>query len=143
MADNIPTTTLMNELIDALNAHDLDRIGACYAVNFAGEDVGRAGPESGREMVRQSYARLLRAFPDAHFDAETLIHGDRAALIWTMSGTHQGTFLNVPATGRKIAFRGVSVLTIAGGEIISGHRIWDIAGFLRSVRLLPELPDER
>lgn len=141
--DAAPTLALMSALIDALNAHDLDRVAACYALSYVGDDVGQASPENGRQRVRESYARLLRAFPDAHFDSETLVHGDRVALIWTMSGTHLGTFVNVPPTGRTIAFRGVSVLTIAGSEIASGQRIWDMAAFLRSVRLLPELPDDR
>ena len=35
---------------------------------------------------------------------------------------------------------GVSMLTVADGLIVRGARIWDVAGFLRAVRLLPELP---
>jgi steroid delta-isomerase-like uncharacterized protein len=99
------------------------------------------GAGAGPAAVERTFARLLRAFPDAVFTGDTIVEGDRVALAWTLRGTHKAPFLNVPATGRTVEFRGVSMLTVADGLIVRGTRIWDVAGFLRSVRLLPELPE--
>jgi hypothetical protein len=47
--------------------------------------------------------------------------------------------MRIPPTGRSIAVRGTSVLTVESGKIIRGLYVWDVAGLLRSIGLLPEL----
>jgi hypothetical protein len=47
--------------------------------------------------------------------------------------------MHIPPTGRKIAVRGISVLTIENGKITRGLYVWDAAGLLRTTGLLPEL----
>jgi hypothetical protein len=47
--------------------------------------------------------------------------------------------MHIPPTGRKIAVRGISVLTIENGKITRGLYVWDAAGLLRTIGLLPEL----
>jgi predicted ester cyclase len=56
-----------------------------------------------------------------------------------MSGTQRGAFMGIPATGRFVEVRGVSILTIENGLIARGTNIWDTAGLLRALHLLPEL----
>jgi predicted ester cyclase len=56
-----------------------------------------------------------------------------------MSGTHQGKIMGIPATGQKISVQGVSIMEIEDGLIARGNNVWDTAGFLRAMRLLPEL----
>ena len=60
------------------------------------------GPEGQRQVVK----RLWEAFPDARFEIEHLASdGDTVICTGTMSGTHEGTLLGVPATGRKVEWR--------------------------------------
>lgn len=141
MMSQTAVEALVTDLFEALNSGDPGQVGALYTADYRGNDVGQAGGVSGREAVVRSYSRLIAAFPDARFEGESLVSGERVALIWTMRGTHRGPFLNVPATGREVEIRGVSVLAIANGQFASGTRIWDVAGFLRQVRLIPELPE--
>jgi hypothetical protein len=51
----------------------------------------------------------------------------------------QSVSQNIPPTGRRIAVCGISLLTIEGGRISRGLYVWDVAGLLRSIGLLPEL----
>jgi steroid delta-isomerase-like uncharacterized protein len=132
---------LIEALMGALNDHDPHGVSLLYAPTYNGIDVGQPGAEDGRAAVERTFARLLRAFPDAVFTGDSIVEGERVALAWTLRGTHLAPFLNVPATGRTVEFHGVSMLTVADGLIVRGSRIWDVAGFLRSVRLLPELPE--
>jgi steroid delta-isomerase-like uncharacterized protein len=130
---------LVSDLLAAWNAHDVERAAAFYAPDYVGTDVGHAAPQHGprgRTAVLRAY---IRAFPDIQFDGDVLVEGERAVLIWTMRGTHHGTIMHIPPTGRRVAVRGVSVLTIADGLIVRGETIWDTAGFLRALGLLPEL----
>jgi len=54
-------------------------------------------------------------------------------------GTHQGTIMNIPPTGHKVQVRGVSIIEVVDGMVIRGQYIWDLAGMLRHMGLLPEL----
>ncbi len=143
--DNAPATPggigqLVEDLLDAWNAHDIRRITTFYAPQYEGVDVGEAAPQRGQRAISQAVDRYLRAFPDLRFVGEdVVVQGDRAVVVWTAHGTHGGKLMHIPPTGRKIAVRGISVLTIENGKITRGLYVWDAAGLLRAIGLLPEL----
>jgi predicted ester cyclase len=84
--------------------------------------------------------RCLGAFPDLHLTQEAMVvQGDRVALFWTACGTHRGKIMNIPPTGRRVQVRGASLFTLEGGMIKHALIIWDVAGLLRSIGLLPDL----
>ncbi len=131
---------LVEDLLDAWNAHDTGRITTFYAPEYEGVDVGEAEPQRGPQAISRSVDRYLRAFPDLRFvEEDVVIQGDRAVVVWTAHGTHGGKLMHIPPTGRKIAVRGISVLTIENGKITRGLYVWDAAGLLRTIGLLPEL----
>ena len=134
------STRLITELLEACNAHDLEGVAALHAPDYEGVDVGEATPQHGPQGIRQSLARYLLAFPDLHLTIEEPVAaGDRVVLTWAARGTHRGTLMHIPATGRGVVVRGVSLLTISGGRVTRGLYIWDVAGLLRSLGLLPDL----
>jgi steroid delta-isomerase-like uncharacterized protein len=143
--DNAPTTPggigqLVEDLLDAWNAHDTGRITTFYAPEYEGVDVGEAEPQRGPQAISRSVDRYLRAFPDLRFvEEDVVVQGDRAVVVWTAHGTHEGKLMHIPPTGRKIAVRGISVLTIENEKITRGLYVWDAAGLLRAIGLLPEL----
>ena len=131
---------LVEDLLGAWNAHDTGRIKSFYAAEYVGVDVGQAEPQRGPQGISRSVDRYLQAFPDLRLvEEDVVIEGDRAVLVWTAHGTHGGKLMNIPPTGRKVSVRGVSVLTIENGKIASGLYVWDAAGLLRTIGLLPEL----
>jgi steroid delta-isomerase-like uncharacterized protein len=130
----------VRDLLETWNAHDLGRLEAFYALDYEGSDVGQAGPQRGPQSVSQSLERYLRAFPDLRFvEKDLIVQGERAVLVWEARGTHAGKLMNIPPTGRRIAVCGTSLLTVDGGRISRGLYVWDVAGLLRSIGLLPEL----
>ncbi|MBI4788265.1 MAG: ester cyclase [Chloroflexi bacterium] len=131
---------IVSNLIQAYNAHDLDRAARHYTADYEGIDVASAAPHRGPEGIRQSLAQYFQAFPDLEFTEEqTIVDTSHIVQVWTASGTHRGTLMNIPPTGRKIKVHGVSVLTLEGDKIRHGYYVWDVAGLLRSIGLLPEL----
>jgi predicted ester cyclase len=70
---------------------------------------------------------------------EAITDNNRVVQVWTASGTHLGLLMNIPPTGRQVRIHGVSVMTLANGKVQRGFYIWDVAGLLRSIGLLPEL----
>jgi hypothetical protein len=47
--------------------------------------------------------------------------------------------MKIPATGRKVVVQGMSMLTLRDGKITRGLHVWDVAGLLRAMGLLPVL----
>ncbi len=122
------------------NAHDARAVAACYAPDFVGDDIALAEPQHGSEDIRKLTLYYLRAFPDLHVTVDgRAVDGDVVVLVWTLTGTHRGTFMNIPPTGRPTSVRGTTYLTIRDGLIRRATRIWDLAGLLRCMGLLPEL----
>ncbi len=131
---------LVTNLIAAWNAHDVDHLAAFYAEEYEGVDVAYAKPRQGPNDIRQTMSLYLQAFPDLRFTIEELVVQDnRAAVAWIGRGTHRGKLMNIPPTGREIVVRGTSFFTVKDCQIIRGLHIWDMAGVLRSMGLLPEL----
>jgi len=131
---------LVTDLVAAWNSHDVERIAALYAPDYEESDVAQADSPRGRDGIRRTAAGYLRAFPDLLVTLDDVVSdGQRVALAWHWCGTHQGAFLKIPPSGRQVTVRGTSFLTIENGQIRRGTRIWDLAGLLRAIGLLPEL----
>lgn len=128
-------------LFDALNDHDAGRAADVLASDYSGRDVTRAAGTDGQAAARREMRAGLDAFPglsfaldDHHVDAPNVI------VWWEMQAVHEGAFLNIPATHQSVVVTGVSTFTIRDGTITHGKHLWDLAGLLRSLKLLPDLP---
>lgn len=132
---------LLRQLLEAFNDHDASRIAGLHALAYEGLDVSRAQLCQGRAAVQQAYEEWFQAFPDIQLAVtEVMTQPDRVAASWIGTGTHQGSFLHVPPTGRPITVCGISILTFEQEAILQGLHLWDMAGLLRALKLLPELP---
>ncbi len=132
---------LARDLITAWNDHSARRVSSFFSEDYVGEDVGLHGQMRGPRDVRRYVAYNLLGFPDLHFEVhDTIAQGDKVALVWTVIGTHKGRVMNIPPTGAKVSAQGVSILTVRAGRIVHSLRVWDVAGMLRHIGLLPDLP---
>lgn len=130
----------VNQLVEAWNSHDLARVADFYCEDCFVLDVALAQPLIGREAVRRMFEGYYQAFPDLQLTPSDIISdGDRVALFWTATGTHRGSILNIPASGRPISAQGVNRLVLRDGLVCKTNTIWDVAGMLRAIGLLPDL----
>jgi steroid delta-isomerase-like uncharacterized protein len=137
---NEQTDRLVRNIIQALNSHDVEGILSFYAPDYSGSDVAEANPQQGLEGMRRSLTAYLSAFPDLRLgEFETVGQDSRVAVRWVAHGTHRGTVMKIPPTGRRISVYGSSFLTLNGGRIQRSITVWDVAGMLRSIGLLPDL----
>ncbi len=137
------TTDLANfaETINAAwNSHDMEKVLSFYASECTSDDVGQASLLRGRDGLRLMLEMYWSAFPDVQFKiTETVVQDSRLAISWIAEGTHQGPIMNIPPTGHKVRVRGVSVINVEHGLVVRGQYVWDMAGMLRHLGLLPEL----
>lgn len=97
-------------------------------------------PETGNgiEGYRQIVTTLRAAFPDMQWIVEdVLADGDKVVTRWTMHGTHTGTYLGIPPTGKTVKFSGISINRFVGGRIAEQWVVSDALGFLLQEGYLP------
>ncbi len=71
-------------------------------------------------QTREFIPKLKMAFPDLrHSIQEQIAEGNMVATFSIVSGTHQGTFLGVPASGRTITFQHLDLDRIVDGKVVT------------------------
>ena len=132
--------TFADVITQAWNSHDMENVLRFYSSHYVGEDVGQAFLLRGQEGVRAMLENYWQAFPDLEFTVtDTVIQDSRMAIVWMAEGTHQGTIMSIPQTGHRVKVSGVSIIDVEDGLVVRGQYIWDLAGMLRHMGLLPEL----
>src|SRR5262249_47686553 len=95
------------ELFDAMNAHDLDRVAAIAAEDVEFVDLATGEQIHGRAEWRAYCARYLKAFSDLRLEQTNVVAmGDKAVVEAVAHGTNDGALDTpqgeIPATGKTI-----------------------------------------
>ena len=115
---------------------ELDKIDDFFAPDFVRHDPGRElrGPEANRQFI----TGLRSAFPDAHYTVDDRIaEGDKVCLRYRFQGTHEGPFLGIAPTGKRIAYSGILIYRILNNKIAEQWTEFDLLGFLKQLGALP------
>ena len=81
--------------------------------------TGHAGVAPGLANIRRYYEEFWAAFPDAQIQLDELIeNGDDIALRYTVTATHQGPFLGIPASGRRIEIPSITTIRFRDGKCV-------------------------
>lgn len=113
---------VIRQWIEARNTNNLEAAVSLWADDF-------------QDRVRQGFTGTTEAFPDVQITMHEIIaEGDKVALHWTMHGTHQGMYQDIPATGKPISWSGMDLYTIANGKIASIVRAADDHSIARQLR---------
>jgi steroid delta-isomerase-like uncharacterized protein len=95
-------------------------------------------PFVGHDGFREFMGGVRGAFSDATFTIERLVADEHAAVVqWTMRATHDGGFLDLPATGRRVELGALEYLRFEDGLV---REVWlelDAADVLRQIGVMP------
>ncbi|MFN8473284.1 MAG: ester cyclase [Anaerolineae bacterium] len=92
------------------------------------------GPE-GQEMFIGGFHV---AFPDTHFTIEDVVaEGDKVVVRWAASGTNQGPLMGMPATGKRVTVRGMTMFTVRDGMVQESWTNWDTLAMLQQLGIVP------
>lgn len=121
---------LVQELADAVNAHDVARIMNAYADNaIAVSPV--TGPLSGLDAIRQWWERIFALFPDWTVSvSDVLVDGDRVAFFGSAAATDRNGWFGQPPTGERFDYRSIIIIDLVDGKIVRDERIYDLSGVL-------------
>jgi C-1 hydroxylase len=121
------------EAIAAWNRHDPDAVVAHVADDVIFRDVAFRMPLQGRSALKKAIEDYMAAFPDVHVQiTSTTVDGPRIVQEWTVTATHRGDFMGVPATGRWTENYGATVTTFDDdGMVIEASMYWNPLGLCR------------
>jgi steroid delta-isomerase-like uncharacterized protein len=122
---------------EAFNGRDLSLLDELIADDYV-NDAALPGTPPGRAGQAAVMERLWAAFPDGRFEiGHIAVDGDVVICIGTMSGTHEGELLGVPASGRHVAWRMCHIMRFdADGRAIEHSAIRDDLGLMRQMGAL-------
>lgn len=85
------------------------------------------------------FGRAFHAgFPDiAHTIDETPVMDPKVVTRFTLRGTHTGTFMGIPPTGRAITVSAMVIMTVENDRITRLQGIFDQLGLLRQLGVVP------
>jgi steroid delta-isomerase-like uncharacterized protein len=107
---------------EVLNGRNLDAVGDYFA------------DERMVEGVRRGCFSYFAAFPDLHVALDEFVaEDDRVFLRSTMTGTHDGEYKGIPATGRHVAAEAAEVFRIADGKFVGYWCMTNVAGLMRQL----------
>jgi steroid delta-isomerase-like uncharacterized protein len=124
----------VRESVEALNAGDAARLLAVVAPDIVIHYAEMPEPVHGRETWQQGYELMRRAFPDLHARVDDIVAADdNVALRLTLSGTHQGDFQGIQASGRTIGYVSHEFYRVADGLIAEEWICSDMASLFRQL----------
>jgi steroid delta-isomerase-like uncharacterized protein len=129
--------TIVRRFVDQVqNQHDMSAIDELFSPDFT--DHTAAGGPANLEQTKQFFAMLIQAFPDQGFTIDDQVaEGDKVVTRKTFQGTHQGAFMGIPPTGKRVAFGVIEILRLEDGKIVDHWSMGDMLGLLMQLGAFP------
>lgn len=136
-SDLAANKAVVRQFYDAVQAHDLETLGELYVDDYtSGAYLGFDGEwhEHGLDEEIAKRAEFLEAFPDLSYELPLMVaEGEHVMVEKTLTATHRGKYMGIPATGREIDTGGHATFRIEAG------RIAEINGTRNNLRALVQL----
>jgi steroid delta-isomerase-like uncharacterized protein len=131
--------TIVHRLYEEVwNERKLEVVDQLISPSHALQDTVLSGSQVGPELYKRRVVEFTTGFPDICFTIEdTIAEKEKIVVSWIFSGTHQGEFMEIPATGRKISVEGITIHHIRNGKILDSCARWDTLGLMRQLGAFP------
>jgi predicted ester cyclase len=94
----------------------------------------RRGLKDGKQLV----SGLYDAFPDMHLTLDDAIaEGDKLVIRYTVTGTHEGTFMGIPPTNKKGTVWALEIDRIINGKLVEYWARLDTLDFMQQLGVIP------
>lgn len=118
---------------EAINQGNLDLIDEHFDDDFV-EAEELPGLPPGKEAPKAFFTMARGAFPDFRMTIEDLIQeGDKVVIRARASGTHEGEFMGIPATGNKFDVALIDIIEFRSGKALTHWGVMDMAGMMEQL----------
>ena len=126
---------VLREHIRAESEHDMEALLAGMTPDCFNDVVGVPKPFVGPEQTAERYRKHWEGFPDFTVRVRRILSADESCVVteneWR--GTHLGTFLGWPATGKPVRMRAIVVWHFKGDDLWGETIFFDNASLLQQI----------
>ena len=128
----------LQRFYELVNAGDVDGFGESLADDFV-EHEEMPGLVPTREGVKEFFRMYIAAFPNLRFDPEDLLaSGDKAVARVRVTGTHEGEFMGMPATGKAINVQAIDIVRFGDDGLAREHwGVFDVMAMMQQLGAAP------
>jgi steroid delta-isomerase-like uncharacterized protein len=137
------TTPEANKLVMRRFTEFINTASEKLAVELISPDAifhipGRPEPMRGPTGYLAIIGMMREGFPDIQWTLEEMIaEGDMVAARFTMRGTHEGAFFELPPTGKPIVVQAMNFYRLAGGQFVEERGQPDLLSLLQQIGAVP------
>jgi predicted ester cyclase len=133
--------TLMRRIFGEFNkgkAAAMAVIDECYAANCVVHGASGA-VFHGLKDFKQYISEFYNALPDFHFTIDDMVvEGDKVAIRETVTGTHEGAFMGIAPTNKKITMWAIEMDRVVDGKIVEARGRFDTLGLMQQLGVVPK-----
>jgi len=128
---------LIASFYDAVNEGNLDVFDDVIAEDFIEHEEFPGLPTRGPEAPKAALGLFLASFPNLNMTADdTLADGDKVVVRGTMSGTHQGEFMGIPATNKSFKVQFIDIIEFQDDKATQHWGVIDQAAMMQQLGLV-------
>lgn len=120
------------------NNRRVDLLEEFIAEDFGEYDEQHVPGHNSRDILGASISSALEALPDFQMTLHDIIaEGNRVAIRYTYTATHQGDLLGIPATGKHLKVSGAAIFRLDNGKITQFWGFNDNLGLMQQMGVVP------
>ena len=114
----------MRRAYDLISAGKIEEFGALLADDFV-EHEETPGIPATKAGVEEFFRMFIAGFPDLRMNVEDMLtSGDKVVARLRVTGTHEGEFMGMPASGARIDVQAVDIVRF--GDDGLAHEHWGV-----------------
>jgi steroid delta-isomerase-like uncharacterized protein len=129
----------LRRFYDSINAGEVDGFGGLLADDFV-EHEETPGLAPTKEGVKEFFRMYIAAFPNLRFDVEDILaSGDKVVARVRVTGTHEGEFMGMPATGKGVDVQAIDIVRFGDDGLAHEHwGVFDAMAMMQQLGVVPE-----
>ena len=128
---------IVRRMLESVTTGDSSIVDELIAPNWVNHDPSLP-PMQGRDGARQLFSMFNTAFPDMKVMVDRIIaEGDRVGAHFSFTGSNTGSFMGVPATGKKVNVVGAGVFRVVDGKLTDNWVNFDAMTMMQQLGLAP------
>lgn len=129
---------LMRKIYEVIASGDADRADELLAEDLIEHEDQPPGSPQGREGFKDFVRRINAGFPDLECHIEDMTaDGDKVWARARLTGTHQGEFMGVPATGNRVEFEVIDIGRFEDGKGVEHWGVSDAMALMAQIGAIP------